>query len=58
MKQKRVGGIELFLNNYLRVCCGLALIVMCNACASHQDDGYYKRANQASEKALDKLDRE
>jgi hypothetical protein len=29
-----------------------------NACASHQDSGYYNRANTASEKALDKLDRE
>jgi len=29
-----------------------------NACTTHQDDGYYDRANKASEKALDKLDRE
>ncbi len=27
-------------------------------CASHQDDDYYERANKASEKALEKLDRE
>ena len=29
-----------------------------SACTSHQDNGYYKRANKASEKALNKLDKE
>lgn len=29
-----------------------------SACASHRDDGYYDRANKASEKALNKLDKE
>jgi len=34
------------------------IVVGFNACATHQDNGYYDRANKASEKALDKLDRE
>ncbi len=34
------------------------MLIVFSACASHQDKGYYNRANKASEKALDKLDRE
>lgn len=29
-----------------------------SGCAQHHDDSYYDRANKASEKALEKLDRE
>ena len=29
-----------------------------NACVNHTDDGYYDRANSASEKAHDKLNRD
>jgi len=36
----------------------LVVVSSFNACASHQDDGYYDRANKASEKALEKLDKE
>jgi len=39
---------------------GLVCMTAFNACASHKykDKNYYERANKASEKALDKLDRE
>ncbi len=37
---------------------GLVVIGIFSGCSSHQNDGYYDRANKASEKALDKLDRE
>lgn len=36
----------------------MVIVYSFTACASHQDDGYYDRANKASEKALEKLDRE
>jgi ABC-type cobalt transport system substrate-binding protein len=29
-----------------------------SACSTYVDDGYYERANKASEKSLDKLDRD
>ena len=29
-----------------------------SACSTHQDDNYYDRANKASEKSLNKLDKE
>ncbi|WP_269138896.1 hypothetical protein [Sulfurimonas hydrogeniphila] len=36
----------------------LLAVVSFSGCVSHQDKGYYERANKASEKALQKLDRE
>ena len=36
----------------------LFIIFGLSACANHTDDGYYNRANHASEKAHDKLDRD
>ena len=36
----------------------LLLFFGLSGCVNHTDDGYYKRANAASEKAHDKLDRE
>jgi len=59
MKQKREEGIKLYSvkhMKYLFVSC--LMLLAFSACASHQDKGYYDRANKASEKALDKLDRE
>ena len=56
-KQKKTEGIKLLLRrNFMLV----VFVVMSSfsGCASHQDDGYYERANSASEKALEKLDRE
>lgn len=37
---------------------GIFVILGLNSCASHTDKGYYKRANKASEKALQGLDKE
>jgi len=37
---------------------GLFVLFGLNACTNHTDDGYYNRANHASEKAHDKLDRD
>jgi len=50
-------GIKLLLHKSLLL---VILVIIGNftGCASHQDDGYYDRANKASEKALEKLDRE
>jgi len=51
----------LSINKYVKIVfIGLVCIVAFNACASHKykDKNYYDRANKASEKALDKLDRE
>ena len=36
----------------------ITLGISFNACATHQDDNYYDRANKASEKSLKGLDRE
>lgn len=36
----------------------LFVLIGMSACSTHQDNGYYDRANLASEKALDKLDKE
>jgi len=36
----------------------LFIIFGLSACANHTDDGYYNRANHASEKAHNKLDRD
>ena len=48
----------LFFKNLCIVLCLGAVGMSFTACASHQDNGYYDRANKASEKALEKLDRE
>ncbi len=59
MKQKKKEGTELHLDNYIKcLLVSCVVLVAFSACASHQDKGYYDRANKASEKALDKLDRE
>jgi len=48
--------------NGIRVFIGLLCFVVLNGCATHTKNKYdknaYNRANKASEKALDKLDRE
>lgn len=36
----------------------IILGVSFSACATHQDDNYYDRANKASEKSLEGLDKE
>lgn len=60
MKQKREEEIKLYINKYVKmVLAGVLCTTAFSACASHQNDkNYYDRANKASEKALDKLDRE
>ena len=50
-EERMLQYIKLFLISVM-------MLVTLSACASHQDKGYYNRANKASEKALDKLDRE
>ncbi len=50
-------GIKLLLHKSL-ILVILVVVGSFTGCASHQDDGYYDRANKASEKALEKLDRE
>jgi len=57
------GEIKLFRKrNGIKVFIGLLSLVALNACATHTKNKYdknaYDRANKASEKALDKLDRE
>ncbi len=58
MKQKREDETELFTDKIRLFLAGLILVTAFSGCASHQDEGYYDRANKASEKALNKLDRE
>ena len=58
MKQKREDETELFIDKVKIVLVGFMFMTAFNACTSHQENGYYDRANKASEKALDKLDRE
>ena len=58
MKQKREDETELFTDKVKIILVGLLCVTAFSACASHQENGYYDRANNASEKALDKLDRE
>lgn len=56
IKRKKTGGTRLLHKSLL-----LAILVgigSFTACASHNDDSYYNRANKASEKALRELDRE
>jgi len=51
----------LFIKKYgIKTFVGLVCLVAFSACTTHtyKDKNYYKRANKASEKALDKLDRE
>jgi len=36
----------------------IILGVSFSACSTHQDDNYYNRANKASEKSLNNLDKE
>ena len=55
-KLKKVEGIKLFHKSLLLII--LLAVGSFIGCASHQDNGYYDRANKASKKALDKLDRE
>ncbi len=58
MKQKKEEGIKLLLYKSLLLLLMVIIVAGFTGCASHQDDGYYDRANKASEKALEKLDRE
>ena len=59
MKPKREDETKLHTDKYIKLfLISFMMLVAFNACASHQDKGYYNRANKASEKALDKLDRE
>ena len=51
-------GIKLLLHKSLLLVILVGVVGSFIGCASHQDDGYYERANKASEKALEKLDRE
>ena len=57
MKQKKEGEIVLLFNKKVLVAACVVVLYL-SGCTSHQDSGYYDRANKASEKALDKLDRE
>ena len=57
MEQKKMEGIKLLSHKSLLLII-LVVVGSFSACASHKDDGYYNRANKASEKALQKLDRE
>jgi len=36
----------------------ILVVFVSSGCSSHADKGYYKRANKASEKALNTLDKE
>ena len=36
----------------------IILVITGNACSTHTDDNYYDRANKASEKSLNRLDKE
>ena len=56
-KPKKTEEIKLLLHKSL-LFIALIVIGIFSGCASHQDDGYYERANKASQKALEKLDRE
>lgn len=61
MKQKREEETKLSINKYVKmILIGAVCMTAFSGCASHQykDKNYYDRANKASEKALDKLDRE
>jgi len=50
------------LKRYGKVFIGFLCVAAFSACTTHtyktKDKNYYERANKASEKALDKLDRE
>ena len=56
IKLKKGGETVLYLNKSIVIICVLAGMCL-SACSSH-DKGYYERANKASEKAHEKLDRE
>ncbi len=59
MKPKREEETKLYTDKYIKLfLISFMMLIVFSACASHQDKGYYNRANKASEKALDKLDRE
>jgi hypothetical protein len=58
IEQKKTEGIKLLLHKSLLLVLLVGVVGSFIGCASHQDDGYYERANKASEKALEKLDRE
>ena len=61
MKQKREEETKLSINKYVKmILIGVVCMTAFSACVSHkyEDKNYYDRANKASEKALDKLDRE
>jgi len=58
MKQKREDVIKLCIDKIKIFVVGFIFVAAFNGCASHQDKAYYDRANKASEKALNKLDRE
>ena len=58
MKQKREDVTKLFMDKVKVFLVVSVFAGIFTGCASHQDNGYYERANKASEKALEKLDRE
>lgn len=54
IEQKKMGGIKLLSHKILLLVI-LVIVGSFSACASHKDDGYYDRANKASEKAFVKV---